>query len=104
VPVSTGRVIAEKLVPLLPPYGKVRPESSAEFAENYTAHAKTYHAPSKENEFANRFSNAQNRIRSLFGREEYFTDDESFEREYDEDMVDLLDVVGTYDQPSLKKE
>jgi hypothetical protein len=101
VPVSTG--IAEKSAPRLSPHG---PESRAELADNYATPAEAYHAPSKEKAFANRFVDARNRagaaIRSLFGREENITDDESFEREYDPDTVDLLDVVGMYDLPSLE--
>jgi hypothetical protein len=74
------------------PHGKAQgPESRAELPEHYAA-------PAKEKTLANRFANSRNRagaaIRSLFGREENLTDDESFEHEYDPDTVDLLDVVG----------
>ena len=105
VPVSKGT--AEKLAPHLSPHGKAQgPESRAELAEHNAAHAEAYRAPTKVNAFANRFAEAQNRagaaIQSLFSREENFTDDESFEHEYDPDTVDLLDVVGMYDQPSVK--
>lgn len=69
-------------------------------------HAEVYRAPLKENPSANRFRDARNRagaaIWSLFGHAEIFTDDESFEYEYDPDTVDLLDVVGKYEQPRLK--
>jgi hypothetical protein len=74
------------------PHGKAQgPGSRAELPEHYAA-------PAKEKTLANRFANSRNRagaaIRSLFGREENLTDDESFEHEYDPDTVDLLDVVG----------
>jgi hypothetical protein len=61
---------------------------------------------SKENGIASRFADARNHagaaIRSLLSCEEHFTDDESFENEYDPDTVDLMDVVGMYNQRSLK--
>ncbi len=99
VPVSRG--IAEKSAPHLSPHGRAQgPESRAELAEYNASHAEAYPAPSKETTFANRLANARNRagaiIRSLFGREENVTDDESFEHEYDPDTVDLLDVMGMY--------
>ena len=61
--------------------------------------------PSKENTSTNRFAGARNRagasFRSLFGREETVTHDESF-NEYDSDTVDLMDVIGMYAEPGLK--
>lgn len=94
--------IAEKPLPQLPPRGNVPgPES-----RDYASHSQAYRASTKENNFADRFTNARSRtgssIRSLFGREENSTDDESFENEYDPDTVDLLDVMGMYDQSCLK--
>jgi hypothetical protein len=60
----------------------------------------------KENGVASRFADARNRtgaaIRSLLSREEHYTDDESFENEYDPDTVDLMDVMGMYNRRSLK--
>jgi hypothetical protein len=46
--------------------------------------------PSNNNTFSNR-------MRSLFGSSKVSTSDESDSHEYDNDMVDLLDVVGMYD-------
>lgn len=81
------------------------PSPRAELAEHHAAHEEVSRAPSKGNSFANRFADARNRagaaIRSTFGKEENSTDDVSFEHEYDSDTVDLLDVVGMYNQPSL---
>jgi len=114
-PLSTGeprrvlvpKGITEKLAPHISPHGDVHgPQSRAELAEHYAAHAEAYRASPKQNASANRFAVARNlagaAILSLFGREENFTNDKSFEHEYDPDTVDLLDVVGMYDQPSLK--
>jgi hypothetical protein len=60
----------------------------------------------KGNGIASRFADARNHtgaaIRSLLSPVEHFTDDESFENEYDPDTVDLMDVVGMYNQRSLK--
>jgi hypothetical protein len=60
----------------------------------------------KENGVASRFTDARNRtgaaIRSLLSREEHYTDDESFENEYDPDTVDLMDVMGLYSRRSLE--
>jgi hypothetical protein len=71
-----------------------------------STHVAGYRDQLKENVFSNRFADARNRagasIRSLFSREEGVIDDESFEHEYDPDTVDLLDVVGMYDQTSLQ--
>lgn len=39
---------------------------------------------------------------SRFGRGDNIADDESFEHEYDPDTVDLLDVVGMYDQARIQ--
>jgi hypothetical protein len=94
VPVSKS--IAEKVAPHLPSHAKAEePGSRVE-----------YRAPLEENTFANRFADARNRagagIRSLFGREDNVTDDAYFENEYDSDTVDLLDIVGMYNQPLLK--
>ena len=94
MPISRGN--AEELAPHLSPHEKAHgTESRAELAQHHAAHAE-----------ANRFTNARNRARaaylSLIGREENSADDESFEHEYDPDTVDLLDVVGMYDQPSPK--
>jgi hypothetical protein len=99
--------IAKKLAPHLSPHGNAQePESRAELIEHHTAHAEAHRAPPGENSFASLFAGSRNRagvaIRSLFGREESSTEDESFEHEYDPDTVDLLDVVGMYDWPSLK--
>lgn len=107
VPVSKG--IAAKLAPRLSPYGRAqRPDSRVESAEQYAAHAEASRATSKESTFANHFADARNRtvaaIRSLVSHEEDFTNDESFEDEYDPDTVDLLDVVGTYDQTQSSRE
>jgi hypothetical protein len=92
---STG--IAKKFASHRSSHGKAPgPESRAEFAAS----------PSKETASANRFVDARNRtgaaIRSIFGREGHNTDDGSYENEYDPDTVDLLDVVGMYDQCTLK--
>jgi hypothetical protein len=100
-PLST-KGIAEKLASQLSSHGPAqRLEIRAELAEHCMPHAEVYRAPLKENPSANRFRDARNRagaaIWSLFGHGEVFTDDESFEHDYDPDTVDLLDVVGMYD-------
>jgi hypothetical protein len=105
VPLSKGT--AEKLAPHLPPRGHAHgPQSRAEQAEHYAAHAEAYRAPSKGNASAHRFADARNRvgaiIQSLFSREANFTDHDSVDHEYDPDTVDLLDVVGMCDQINLK--
>jgi hypothetical protein len=40
---------------------------------------------------------------SFFGRKDQSAEKESFEDEYDADAVDLLDVVGVYNSPAIKR-
>ncbi|KAB8291740.1 hypothetical protein EYC80_006535 [Monilinia laxa] len=62
-------------------------QSRAGISEQSATQAAAHPLPSQGNTFTNRF-------RSLFGLGEYSTEPESYEHEYDPDMVDLLDVVG----------
>jgi hypothetical protein len=91
MPFSKG--IAEKLH--LPHGNTQGPGRRAELEESNVAHAEASRPPLKGKSFASRF-------RSLFGREENNTDNEFFRDEYDADTVDLLDVMGLYDQPNRK--
>lgn len=98
MPVS--KATAEKLKPHLKHHARAHgPEGREELAEHYAPHAESHANASS----GNRFTDARNRIgssiRSLFGDDKHDTDeDESYEHEYDPDMVDLLDVVGMYIQ------
>ncbi|RDW80259.1 hypothetical protein BP6252_04897 [Coleophoma cylindrospora] len=73
------------------------PQSNARLGEHDAAQANASSAPSNPNPSGNRLADARTRagaaMRSMFGREETESDDESFEHEYDTETVDLLDCV-----------
>lgn len=93
-PASNG--IVEKSLPFLPHEKAQGPKSRTELNEHSAAHEK--------NTFAGIRNRTGDAIRSLFGREEDPTNDQSFEHEYDTDTVDLLDVVGKYDHARFNEQ
>lgn len=88
VPVT--RDFSEKPASASLPLGNAQ-QSREDIPEQSAPQAAVHPLPSQGNAFINRF-------RSLFGRGEHSTAPESYEHEYDPDMVDLLDVVGMYDR------
>lgn len=70
------------------PQGSVQ-QGRGGLSQQSTTQAAIHPLPSEGNGFTNRF-------RTLFGRGEHSNDSESYEHEYDPDMVDLLDVMGAY--------
>ncbi|KUJ16453.1 uncharacterized protein LY89DRAFT_586667 [Mollisia scopiformis] len=62
-------------------------------AQPSAAHSTSYNAPPIETSFGDAQDRTSARKRSFFGREKGFTDDNSYENEYDQDTVDLLDVM-----------
>lgn len=87
VPSSKGNV--EKSTAYQSSHGQVqRPGERAESVQQSAA-------PRKDSTFGNR-------MRSMFRRDDESNEDESFEREYDPDTVDLLDVMGKYYQDNIE--
>lgn len=86
--VPATRDFSEKHTSTSLPPGSTQ-QSRTGLSEQSATQAANQPLPPQGNAFTNRF-------RSLFGRGEYSTKPESYEHEYDPDMVDLLDVVGMY--------
>ncbi|ESZ97791.1 hypothetical protein SBOR_1800 [Sclerotinia borealis F-4128] len=90
VPVT--RDFSEKPTSTSLPYGSTQ-QSRTGNSEQSATQAASQPLPSQGNAFTNRF-------RSLFCRHEHSTEPDSYDHEYDPDMVDLLDVVGMYPEIS----
>ncbi|KAM0125189.1 hypothetical protein ACHAP3_009936 [Botrytis cinerea] len=83
--VPSARDFSEKSTSTPLPHGSTQ-QNRTGLSEQSVTQAANHPLPSQGNAFTNRF-------RSLFGRGEYSKEPESYEHEYDPDMVDLLDVV-----------
>jgi hypothetical protein len=82
------------------PHGHThQPPRHANFVKQSVDHANGYSAAATQNAHVNRFANTRSRfgntIGSIFGRQEKSHENKSYEHEYDQDTVDLLDVMGT---------
>lgn len=91
--VPSARDFSEKSTSTPLPHGSTQ-QNRTGLSEQSVTQAANHPLPSQGNAFTNRF-------RSLFGRGEYSKEPESYEHEYDPDMVDLLDVVGMYSHTSF---
>ena len=98
-PVSTD--FAEKPLPPLPPR-----ENAPSASTEPTTLPESSRTRSRGNTIADRFANARSRavssVQSLFGHGSVTNDHGPPDQEYDTETVDLLDVVGTHDQPSFE--
>ncbi|TAQ90691.1 hypothetical protein B7494_g978 [Chlorociboria aeruginascens] len=102
--VAVGRKVKAVLTPRQGPSIRILREASSTGEARRRVPVSNDHAPSNQNTSINRLTEARNRVgasmRSLFGRRNNGTDDETHEHEYDLDTVDLLDVNSLF-VPSL---